>query len=171
MSAIRYKWSDGELTRMLELVHVEGTSGRPYVFGEGDQTRHIDVQDFFIATTPVTQALWAHVMDGDNPSCYQGPDLPLENVSWDAIKAPSGFLQRLNESVTGQRLLAQAAIANAVFRLPSETEWEYAARGGTYWTDGFRFSGSNDIDLVAWYDRMAGDPACRPERAQPTRDL
>jgi len=37
------------------------------------------------------------------------------------------------------------------FRLPSETEWEYAARGGPYWTDNFRFSGGNDIDKVAWY--------------------
>jgi formylglycine-generating enzyme required for sulfatase activity len=157
MNTIRCNWSDGGAGRTLELVHVEGTKGRPYGFGEADDARRIDVQNFFIATVPVTQALWAHVMGGDNPSSRRGADLPLENVSWDEITRPGGFLSRLNESELGGQLLAQVSGGTGVFRLPSESEWEYAARGGPHWRDGFRFSGSNDIDHVAWYDRKAGD--------------
>ncbi|HJZ90663.1 MAG TPA: formylglycine-generating enzyme family protein [Gemmataceae bacterium] len=157
MNSIRYKWNDDDKARMLELVHVEGTNGRPYGFGTGDDVRQIEVRSFFVATVPVTQALWAHVMGGDNPSGRRGADLPLENVSWDEIRRPDGFLHRLNESGLRGHMLAQASGVNAFFRLPSETEWEYAARGGPHWRDGFRFSGSNDIDRVAWYDRRGGD--------------
>jgi sulfatase modifying factor 1 len=71
--------------------------------------------------------------------------------------ATGGFLGRLNDGQVCAAILAKLASRSGVFRLPSETEWEYAARGGPHWTDGFRFSGSNDIDAVAWYDRRHGD--------------
>jgi formylglycine-generating enzyme required for sulfatase activity len=83
--------------------------------------------------------------------------LPLENVSWDEITRDGGFLDRMNRSPVRAAIVAKVAPHMGVLRLPSETEWEYAARGGLHWTDGFRFSGSDDIGAVAWHDRKDGD--------------
>lgn len=138
------------------MVHVAGTHLQPYQFGVDGETSMIDVCDFFIATTLTTQALWDHVMDADNPALHHGPLLPQENVSWDRLTAADGFIARLNASVIGSQF-SLALGGKAAFRLPTETEWEYAARGGTNWRDGFVFSGRNEIETVAWYGRRHGD--------------
>jgi formylglycine-generating enzyme required for sulfatase activity len=94
----------------------------------------VTLSDYYIGETEVTQALWQAVM-GSNPSCCKGDNRPVENVSWNDCQQ---FIEKLNQ-LTGRR-----------FRLPTEAEWEYAARGGNK-SRGYKYAGSNDFDAVAWY--------------------
>ncbi len=101
-------------------------------------------RDFYIGKTEVTQAQWKAVM-GRNPSNATGNDLPVVNVSWrDAI----GFCIELN----GMGIAPEGW----KFTLPTETQWEYAARGGKK-SFGYKYSGSNNIDKVAWYVENSGE--------------
>ena len=93
----------------------------------------VTLSDFSIGETEVTQALWQAVM-GRNPSQLKGDNLPVGNVSWNDCQE---FISKLNQ-LTGR-----------TFSLPTEAQWEYAARGGL--SNGKKFSGSNDIGTVAWY--------------------
>ena len=95
-------------------------------------------EDYYIGQTEVTQKLWKAVM-GYNPSRYKCPKRPVTNVNYFEIQE---FLHRL-DSLTGMH-----------FRLPTEEEWEYAARGGKY-TKGYVYSGSNEVDRVAWHNGNA----------------
>jgi formylglycine-generating enzyme required for sulfatase activity len=142
-----YRWQADGQQHELNLVWVPGTDGDPYLFGRGPARKPITVAGFFALSTPVTQALWTHVM-GHNPSVKSAPRCPVENVTWGDITRPGGFLEHANE-----RILPAVAEGNEALslRLPSETEWEYAARGGPAWREDFAFSGSNDPDRVAWY--------------------
>ena len=89
--------------------------------------------NYYIGKYEVTQALWQAVM-GSNPSKFKGDDLPVETVSWNDCQ---DFISKLN-AMTGKK-----------FRLPTEAEWEYAARGGKK-SRGYKYSGSNTLDDVAW---------------------
>ena len=95
--------------------------------------------NYYIGKYEVTQALWQAVM-GSNPSYFKGDDLPVEQVSWNDCQ---DFISKLN-AMTGKR-----------FRLPSEAEWEYAARGGKK-SRGYQYSGSNTLGDVAWYEGNSG---------------
>ncbi len=99
MTALSYVWKAGDRGHALDLVYVEGTNGHPYSFGDGTDSRPMELQGFFFGTIPITQALWTHVVGFDNnPAVHRGEDLPLENVSWDEITRLDGFLDRINQS-------------------------------------------------------------------------
>ena len=98
----------------------------------------VRVSDFYLGETEVTQALWGAVM-GENHSYFEGENHPVEQVSWDECML---FLERLSEQ-TGYD-----------FRLPTETEWEYAARGGQL-SCGHRYAGGPEAQTVAWYSASA----------------
>jgi len=151
-SKLTYEFDLNKSRHSLDLIFVHGTRSQPYLFGDPGNPIRINIPDFFISTTPLTQALWTHVM-GTNPSINRGENKPLENISWLDLTSQSGFLSQLNAHILKQLPTA----SNLRFRLPSESEWEYAARGGPHWTDNFPYSGSNDIDSVAWYNRKWGD--------------
>ena len=107
--------------------------------------------DYYIGKYEVTQALWQAVM-GSNPSYLKGNNnLPVERVSWDDCQ---DFLSKLNR-ITGK-----------TFRLPTEAEWEYAARGGNK-SRGYQYSGSNNLSDVAWYDDNSGNKSHAVGTKQP----
>lgn len=98
-------------------------------------------KSYYMGTYEVTQALYQAVM-GNNPSSYTGNMKPVTDVSWNDCQT---FITKLN-SLTGM-----------TFRLPSEAEWEFAARGGNE-TKGYLYSGSNTIGDVAYYGKSSGGP-------------
>ena len=107
---------------------------------ENEKPAHkVTLSDYYIGQTEVTQALWEAVM-GSNPSGHKGDNLPVELVSWNDCQE---FIQKLNQ-LTGKQ-----------FRLPTEAEWEYAARGGRK-SRGYKYAGGNDIGSVAWYCDNSG---------------
>lgn len=95
------------------------------------------LSDFWLCKYPVTQGMWKAVMGKkNNPSYFKGDDKrPVENVSWNDIQT---FIRDLNQKTNGD------------YRLPSEAEWEYAARGGSQ-SNGYKYAGSNDLKEVGWY--------------------
>ena len=126
-----------------EMVRVEGgtfTMGATAEQGsdaDDDEkpTHQVTLSSYSIGKTEVTQALWQAVM-GSNPSNFKGSNLPVEEVSWEDCQT---FIRKLN-ALTGKN-----------FRLPTEAEWEFAARGGNN-SRGYKYSGSNTLSNVAWYD-------------------
>jgi formylglycine-generating enzyme required for sulfatase activity len=130
----------------IELVFVKGGNFTMGCTGEAadcednEKPAHkVTVRDFHIGKYEVTQAQWVAVM-GNNPSGFRGDSLPAENVSWREIQE---FIAKLN------------AKTGADYRLPTELEWEYAARGGIL-SKGYEYSGGNNVDNVAWFGNNAG---------------
>ena len=130
------------------MIYVEGGTFRMGAM-EGDKQAHNNEKpahqvtltyDYYIGQTEVTQALWQAVM-GNNPSTMIGDNLPVNNVLWEDADA---FTKRLS------------LLTGCSFHLPTEAEWEFAARGGNK-SQGYLYAGSNNIQEVAWYGNNSGN--------------
>ena len=99
----------------------------------------VTLSDYYIGRYEVTQKEWQAVM-GDNPSKFYGDNLPVDYVSWNDCQ---DFINKLNQ-LTGLK-----------FRLPTEAEWEFAARGGKQ-SKGYKYSGSDNAKNIAWYEKNSG---------------
>ena len=124
-----------------DMVFVQGGT---FIMGSKDEpgaeydeipAHEVKVSSFYICRYEVTQDLWIEVM-GNNPSTNVDDNLPVECVSWDDCQL---FIKRLND------------LSGIKFRLPTEAEWEFAARGGTK-SHNYRYAGSDSINEVAWYN-------------------
>jgi formylglycine-generating enzyme required for sulfatase activity len=116
---------------------------------DDDETlHHVKItRPFMMATTPVTQAQWAALM-GDNPSAFQGDDLPVEEIPW---RLAVTFCEKLSKTESKH------------YRLPTEAEWEYACRAGTQTP----FGGSNKLAEMGWYSGNSEGRTHRVARKKP----
>ncbi|MDR3261780.1 MAG: formylglycine-generating enzyme family protein, partial [Tannerella sp.] len=116
------------------------TSEQDVCYNDEKPAHKVTLSYFYIGKYEVTQKQWTDIM-GTNPSKFKGDNLPVEGVSWNAVQE---FISKLNAQ-TGKN-----------YRLPTEAEWEYAARGGES-SRGYKYSGSNNVGEVAWYSGNSGD--------------
>ena len=142
-------------TLSINLMCVEGGtfmmgSDAPDAEADEGPVHKVTLSDFYIGETEVTQQLWQLVMD-TNPSKNKGAFLPIESVTWTECQT---FVEKLSE-MTG-----------LYFRLPTEAEWEYAARGGQR-SQGYTYAGSNDIDQVGWYNGNSSNKTHAVGQKQP----
>ena len=154
---------------VVEMVFVQGgafqmgsTSGN----SDEQPVHSVTLSNFYIGKYEVTQALWRKVViwkqqHGStslslNPSQWTSDTLnPVEQVSWNDITLWIGHLNEM--------------LGTNTYRLPTEAEWEYAARGGIHWNDNYTYSGSNNIDSVAWYYSNSSNQTHQRGRKQPNQ--
>ncbi len=127
-----------------EMIFIEG--GKFLMGGQDEKAfdnekpvQEVQVPSFYIGKYPVTQQVWTAII-GENPSRFKGEDRPVESVSWHDAKE---FIEKLNTQ------------AGKTYRLPSEAEWEFAARGGIH-SEGYLYAGSDKLKEVGWYRENSG---------------
>ncbi|MCF7912546.1 MAG: formylglycine-generating enzyme family protein [Candidatus Cloacimonetes bacterium] len=144
-------------SRGIEVVFVEGGSFQMGSNdGEDDEkpVHQVTVNNFYIGKYEVTQGLYVAIM-GTNPSHFNraGREAPVETVSWnDAVNFCNKLseMDGLEKCYSGSGNSVKCDFNANGYRLPTEAEWEYAARGGNS-SNGYTYSGSNDLNLVGWY--------------------
>ena len=127
-----------------------GTSEQKTAQDDEFPVHKVTLSDYYIAETEVSQALWKAVM-GSNPSHFKGDNRPVEKVSWEMA---NDFCKRLSD-MTGR-----------TYRLPTEAQWEFAARGGNKDVKG-RYAGSDNINQVACYYNTSNQTTRRVDAGVP----
>ncbi len=150
ISKLPPKWNG--LTNEIEMVWVEGGTYDMGINSQDDDSdvspRHkVKLDGYYISKYEITQAQWESVM-GNNPSEHVGFNLPVESVSWNEVQR---FVNELNRKTGGN------------YSLPTEAQWEYAARGGVKYNPKktknlMRYAGSNDVNEIAWYEDNCDKP-------------
>ncbi|MEH6538420.1 MAG: formylglycine-generating enzyme family protein [Psychroserpens sp.] len=134
----------------IEMVHVAGgtfnmgcTSKKANCMEVEKPAHKVVLDDFYIGKYEVTQEQWRNVMEvnSENIELKNCNNCPIENISWEEVQE---FIKKINTK-TGE-----------VYRLPTEAEWEYAARGGNM-SNNYQFSGGDVLDKVAWFWKNSGD--------------
>jgi formylglycine-generating enzyme len=144
------------IAKASEVILVEGgtfTMGSPNGthFSDESPEHSVTLSDYYIGSFEVTQKRWREVVEwkqthggtslNAHPSHFIGDSLPVEQVCWNDIQTWLGYFNERDGLTNSPNK----------YRLPTEAEWEYAARGGKNWTDHYTYSGSNTIDGVSWY--------------------
>jgi formylglycine-generating enzyme required for sulfatase activity len=128
--------------------------------GNNEKPVHtVTVKSFYMGRTEVTQKEWAELM-GNNPSYFKGDNLPVEMVSWhEAVEYCNrlSLKEGLAPAYRGGGNDITCDFTATGYRLPTEAEWEYAARGGNKDYISYEYAGGNSVDAVAWYDGNSGN--------------
>jgi formylglycine-generating enzyme required for sulfatase activity/TolB-like protein len=129
--------------------------------GDSDEkpVHTVTVKSFYMGRTEVTQKEWREVM-GNNPSNFRGDNLPVENISWyEAVEYCNklSLKEGLTPAYRGSRDSMVCDFNATGYRLPTEAEWEYAAKGGNKDYISYEYAGSNSVDGVAWYSGNSGN--------------
>ncbi len=125
-----------------EMVRIKA-KGKEFIMLD-DSNKEVKItfdHDFYLGAYPVTQALYEHVM-GENPSAFKGPQRPVEQVSWNDIKQPDGFMEKLEGMLKFDFKLT----------LPTHYQWLYAASSGAKQNSRLTYAGSNDLNNVGWFE-------------------
>jgi formylglycine-generating enzyme len=148
---------------MILMILVQGSSfdmGSNKGANDEKPMHHVTLSDFYIGKYEVTQEQYEKVM-GSNPSYFKdsGKDAPIEKVSWYSAVEFCNKLSKqegLQKCYSGSGNSIKCDFSKNGYRLPTEAEWEYAAKGGSK-SKGYKYSGSDNLDEVGWYEDNTED--------------